>query len=143
MPTLCTYLGVKCPNTMFGTSFIARADDGERQRTRRYVVTEGVAKRPEHRAIRNRDYKLVWENGPRGDGKTKADPYSLYDVAKDPQESRDLRLPENRSPDGDRVFQTLSAALRDAVPRFASPDKEQAPIDPATQERLRQLGYTE
>ena len=143
LPTLCTYLGAKCPDTMFGQSFITRAGDGQRPRTRRYVVTEGVAKRPEHRAIRNRDYKLLWETGPRGDGQTKADPYSLYNVATDPQESRDLRLPENRSPDGERVFQTLSAALRDAVPRIASPDKRQAPVDPATQERLRQLGYTE
>ena len=143
LPTLCTYLGVKCPDPMFGQSFITRADDGGRQRTRRYVVTEGVARRPAHRAIRNRDYKLVWETGPRGDGKTKADPYSLYDTAKDPQESRDLRLPENRTPDGDRVFQTLSAALRDAVPPVAAPGKTKAAIDPATQDRLRQLGYTE
>jgi choline-sulfatase len=143
MPTLCTYLGVRCPDTMFGASFITRADDREPQRTRRYLVTEGVAKRPQHRAIRNRDYKLLWENGPRGDGQTKADPYSLYDVGKDPQEHRDLRLAENRSPDSDRVFQTMAAALRDAVPPFASPDTEHAPVDPATRERLRQLGYAE
>ena len=128
---------------MFGASFIAPADDRERQRTRRYLVSEGVAKRPEHRAIRNREYKLLWENGPRGDGQTKADPYSLYDVGKDPQERRDLRLADNRSPDSDRVFQTLSSALRDAVPPFVAPSTEQAPVDPATSERLRQLGYTQ
>ena len=143
MPTLCTYLGVRCPDTMFGASFITRADDRAPQHPRRYLVTEGVAKRPQHRAIRNRDYKLLWENGPRGDGQTKADPYSLYDVAKDPQERHDLRLTENRTPASDRVFQTMAAALHEAVPPFAAPAAEQAPVDPATRERLRQLGYAE
>jgi arylsulfatase len=143
MPTLCTYLGLRCPNEMFGTSVITPPSGTDGARSRRYLVTEGVARRPEHRAIRNREYKLLWETGPRGDGKTKADPYSLYDVSVDPREQRDLRRPENRSPENERVFQTLSAALKTAVPHIAAPDAEQAPVDPALRERLRQLGYTE
>ncbi len=143
MPSLCTYLGMSCPTDMFGVSFIPRTDGGARQQGRRYIVTEGVARRPQHRTIRNREYKLLWENGPRGDGKVAPNPYSLYDVARDPKERRDLLLAANRTADSDRVFQTMSAALRGAVPNFATPEHARAPVDAATRERLRELGYTE
>jgi choline-sulfatase len=143
MPSLCTYLRMTCPAAMFGVSFIPRADGGARQNGRRYIVTEGVARRPRHRAIRNREYKLLFENGPRGNGKVAANPYSLYDVSRDPKERRDLLLAKNRTPNGDRAFRTMSAALRDAVPDFATPNHAHVPIDAATRERLRELGYTE
>jgi hypothetical protein len=141
MPSLCTYLGLNCPQTMFGSSFIetpGRAGD-----RRRYIVSEGVVQRPSHRAIRNQTYKLLWETGPLADGTKRTNPYVLYDVAADPAERRDLLQPANRSDQTERVFATLSAALRDAVPAYAKPKATAVTLDPQTKERLRALGYSD
>jgi arylsulfatase len=141
MPSLCTYLSLSCPRTMFGTSFISAP--GGRDRERRYIVSEGVAQRPGHRAIRNQTYKLIWETEVLADGKKKENPYSLYDLTADPLERNDLLNSANRNGKTERVFTTLSAALRDAVPPFAGPHKTYAPVDPQTRERLRALGYAD
>lgn len=142
MPSLCTYLGIKCPDTMFGTSFIA-GGKGTNNQHPRYIVSEGVVQRPSHRAIRNQTYKLLWETGQLADGTKKANPYSLYDVRADPAEHNDLLQAKERSGQTERVFATLSAALRDAVPPYAKPSTTAVPIDPQTRERLRALGYSD
>jgi len=139
LPSLCTYLDLTCPQPMYGTSFIATSERDDAPR--RYLVSEGVVQRPRHRAIRNGRYKLLWETEQLADGSKKANPYSLYDVATDPGERRDLLQNSARSGETERVFATLSAALRDAVPPFATPKKNPAPVDPQTRERLRALGY--
>ena len=141
MPSLCTYLNLNCPKPMFGTSFISAP--GRRDGEPRYIVTEGVAQRPAHRAIRNATYKLLWETEVLADGKKKENPYSLYDVATDPQERQDLLKSSERSSQTERAFQTLASALRDAVPAFSEPSKTYAPVDPQTRERLRALGYAD
>ena len=141
MPSLCTYLGLKCPRPMFGTSFISAPGRSDGQR--RYIVTEGVVQRPAHRAIRNGTYKLLWETEVLADGTKKENPYSLYDVATDPQERHDLLKSSERSSQTERAFKTMASALRDAVPAFAEPSKTYAPVDPQTRERLRALGYTD
>ena len=140
MPSLCTYLGLQCPTPMFGTSFISAA--GRTDSQRRYIVTEGVAQRPGHRAIRNETYKLIWETEQLADGKKRENPYSLYDIAADPRERHDLLTSAERNSQTERVFTTLASALRDAVPAYAEPVKTYAPVDPQTRERLRALGYS-
>jgi len=142
MPTLCTYLGIKCPDTMYGTSFIAGGKTGDHRRPR-YIVTEGVVQRPKHRAIRNQTYKLLWETEQLADGRKKQNPYSLYDVSADPAEHNDLLLAKERSSQTEHAFATLSAALRDAVPAYAKPSTTTVPLDPQTRERLRALGYSD
>ena len=140
MPSLCTYSSLSCPATMFGTSFISAP--GQRDGRRRYIVSEGVAQRPGHRAIRNQTYKLLWETEALADGKKKENPYSLYDIAADPLERNDLLKPTVAARRSESS-PTLSAALRDAVPAFAGPQKTYAPVDPQTRERLRALGYAD
>lgn len=102
-----------------------------------------MVQRPSHRAIRNQTYKLLWETGQLADGTKKANPYSLYDVRADPAEHNDLLQAKERSGQTERVFATLSAALRDAVPPYAKPSTTAVPIDPQTRERLRALGYSD
>ena len=141
MPTLCRYLGLACPAASAGVSFVV--DGTTRARAPRYLVSEGVVKQPEHRAIRNATYKLLWETGMRGDGSKKDNPYSLYDFADDPGETRDLLAPEHHSAEADRVFETMKAALHEAVPGYDAPAGRRAPLDAQTLERLRALGYAE
>jgi choline-sulfatase len=140
MPSMCAYLGVACPPGLAGVPFVGRP--GGEPPPARYLVTEGVALRPAHRAIRNRTFKLMWETGPRGDGRVKEDPYSLYDVSADPGETRDL-LEGPRPRRVERVFRTMSAALAQAVPPFERPAKVYVPMDERTRERLEALGYAE
>ena len=136
MPTLCVYLDVECPGPVFGRSFI---DDGQQTgRGAAYVVTEGVMFKPRNRTIRDRTHKLFWEpNGPtlRGAGE-----YSLYNVAADPGETRDLLAPD-KSPEEDRVAHTLIDRLRVAVPTFDRPGARFSPLDKTLEKRLRSLGY--
>jgi arylsulfatase A-like enzyme len=142
MPTLCTYLGIKCPDVMYGTSFIAGGSPRAQPRPR-YIVTEGVVQRPRHRAIRNQTYALLWETEQLADGKKKQNPYSLYDVSADPAERNDLLLAASRSSQTEQAFATLSAALRESVPAYAKPSTTMVPVDASTRERLRALGYSD
>jgi arylsulfatase len=141
LPSMCAYLGVSCPAAAVGESFVPSAA-GDTVAGARYLVSEGVAKQPSHRAVRNRAYKLLWETGPQGDGKVKQNPYSLFDVRADPQETMDLLADGGRSAQVEQVFATLSAALKSAVPPFSPPPKASAPVGGETRERLKALGYT-
>jgi choline-sulfatase len=141
LPSMCAYLGVTCPSAVVGVSFVPPAA-GSPATSARYLVSEGVAKQPNHRAVRNHAYKLLKETGPRGDGTVKKNPYSLYDMRADPQETTDLLSDGKRSGQVEQVFATLSAALLHAVPPFSPPAKTKAPVGGETQERLKALGYT-
>ena len=143
MPTLCVYLGISCPDGMAGTSFLSTRSSERAPASRRYLVTEGVAKRPRHRVVRNGSYKLMWEPDGRPNGHVKSNPYALYRVGDDPGERHDLLLPENRSTHTDEIFEIMARALRTAVPPFETPTAATAPIDGQLSERLRALGYTE
>lgn len=141
LPSLCTYLGVPCPQPVFGTSFVASSAP-QGVRSARFLATEGVVNAPDRRAIRNQHYKLLWEQGRRADGAIKANPYSLYDLATDAAETRDLMIPAYHTAAIDHVFQAMSAALPAAVPAFTPPKKDYAPVGNELQERLKSLGYT-
>ena len=84
----------------------------------------------------------IWETEQLADGKKRENPYSLYDIAADPQERHDLLTSAERNSQTERLFTTLASALRDAVPAYAEPVKTYAPVDPQTRERLRALGYS-
>ena len=138
MPTLCTYLGVDCPETMFGRSLLA--DTGEGPAVDR-VVTEGVMFKPRNRTIRDDTYKLFWE--PDGAMPKRARAQALYHIATDPRERRNLLTPGNSTPELEELARKMMRELREAVPDFDRPAAELAPVDPQLEDRLRALGYLE
>jgi arylsulfatase A-like enzyme len=140
MPSMCAYLGVPCAPAAAGVSFVPTPNGAAPPP--RWLVSEGVAKQPSHRAVRNASYKLLWETGARGDGKVKENPYSLYDVRADPDEMVDLLAAPERSRAVDAAFQAMSGVMQNAVPVLAAPAKRFVPVDDATKDRLKALGYT-
>jgi hypothetical protein len=69
--------------------------------------------------------------------------YSLYAIAHDPGERRDLLAPEHIGPEVTPIFEALSRALVESVAPFEAPRGASAPIDDATRRRLEALGYAE
>lgn len=137
MPTLCTYLGVACPEPVFGASWLDPGDGSPPPA--RFLASEGVSNQPRHRSIRNRHWKLIWEPGVDALGRHRDNPFSLYRLDRDPGESRDLLA--TPSDEAERAFGVLEPALRRAVPPFASPPRLTRPIDPGLEDQLRALGY--
>jgi arylsulfatase A-like enzyme len=132
VPTLCTYLGVACPDDLAGQDLLAQRPG------RRFVVSEATGPAPRHRAIRNRSFKLIWQPQGAPDG-PRASAYSLYDVANDPGE-RDDRIDDPALRD---AVTALTGALQSAgpeQPRHAAPAVE---MDREVEERLRALGYAD
>jgi arylsulfatase A-like enzyme len=150
MATLCVYLGLECNEAKnFGTSFIAphpgRLSCGRRSDDRkpRYLASEGVVRKPQHRLIRNRHFKLMFEPKGRRFSTPGKDPYSLFAVDPKGGEERDLLSPAHAGPETERVFSKLSSALEGAVPLVEAREVETVPLDEKTQERLEALGYLE
>lgn len=139
LATLCTYLGVPCPEPSFGVSLL-RAPGETEPPAPRYVVAEGVMWRPAHRAIDNGHYKLLSEpdGRPRFDGVVP--PLSLFAVDRDPDEREDL-LADGGSREGRAVLEVLAPRLVAAVPAYAGPAATRAPLEEDDRERLRALGY--
>lgn len=138
MPTLCDYLGVTCPEPLFGSSLLGV---GARE-AGRFLVSEGVGERPEHRTIRNREWKLLYTPGAAPDGTPRAQPWSLYRVSRDREERDDL-IAADATPRGEvrGAFETLSRILPQAVPEVDPPGRRVVPLSPEIEERLRALGY--
>ncbi len=134
LPTLCTYLGVACPDGLAGRDLLAP------RAARRYLVSEAVGVAPRHRSIRNEYWKLIWEPDGAPEG-ARANPYSLYEIAKDPSESHDLI--DSKDPKLQAVAQRLEAELQTAGPAQPEHDAPKVKIDKPVEERLRQLGYVE
>jgi arylsulfatase A-like enzyme len=128
MATLCVYLGVDCPADDFGVSFLPSAGAA---REPRWIASEGVLAKPEHRSIRNGDVALFFEpRGRRGAAPPlRADAYALY---------LDGGLGERRP-----VPEELKRALASAVSKHAAPRAAGVPLDAETRARLEALGYTE
>ncbi len=138
MPTLCAYLGVTCPATLFGRNFLAGVGASS---AAEYLVTEGVMFRPRNRTIRDATHKLFWE--PDGPHPKRQGYLALYNVEQDPAETRNLLSPENTTPEHERIAARLRHELRTAIPFFERPEAEFAPVDPQVEQRLRALGYLE
>lgn len=137
LPTLCSYLGIACPDGVAGRSWLATAGDDRRPA---WLIAEGVGGQPRHRSVRNERYKLIWEPDVPPDG-VRANPYRLYDIQADPTETHDLLEP--RTAEAERVFESLSQVLETDLPVVARPEAARAKVDEETQQRLRELGYTE
>jgi arylsulfatase len=134
LPTLCDYLGLACPTPVFGRSLFAPAPEG------RLLVAEGVGEQPEHRSVRDGEWKLLYEPGQRPDGRL-GTPWSLYHVAEDPGEKHDLA--GTTDPAARAAYERLRGAVEAAVPSYDAPKPGAAPLDPDTARRLKELGYLE
>ena len=134
MPTVCSYLGIACPEGLAGHDLLAP------RAARRYIVSEAVGVAPRHRAIRNESWKLIWEPDGAPEGR-RANPYSLYEIAADPGEHRDLI--DSSDPTLQAVARQLEAALQAAGPAQPAHSAPNVSIEQSVQERLRQLGYAQ
>jgi arylsulfatase len=132
VPTLCTYAGVGCPEQLAGRDLLAQRPG------RRFVVSEATGPAPRHRAIRNETWKLLWQPDGAPDG-PRASPWSLYDVAEDPGEQRDLI--DSTDASLARASEALRAALEAAGPARPLYDAPAVDVDREVDERLRALGY--
>ncbi len=138
MATLCAFNGLDCPSRDQGVSLIGA--DPEAEAPARYVITEGVIAHPHHRAIENRRYKLVHRPPP---SRLRLPEWSLYAVGDDPGMTRDLLAETPVAPEAQHAFEALREALGRAVASIETPVPGSVPIDDATRERLRELGYVE
>jgi arylsulfatase A-like enzyme len=113
------------------------------------VVSEGVPRYAEHRAIQNDRYKLIFAPrgvhlGARGTGGSAAlpaRPYALFDLKDDPTERHDLLAQQSLADDVAEIGRVLQQALPRAVSVLAAPAQETRPLDPELRRRLRDLGY--
>jgi arylsulfatase A-like enzyme len=137
--TLCDLLAVDCGGPDQGRSLLAREVPPES-----FVLSEGVVLRPRHRAARDQRFKLIYEpDGRLPYGALQPhDAFSLYDLAADPQERRDL-LAQPEAPEAAATFARLRHGLESGIRELGLPPPEQAPLDPATRRRLEALGYVE
>ncbi len=142
LPSLCRYLAVECPSAAAGWSFVAREDEQPAE-ARRFLTTEGTMNHTDHRSIRNRHYKLVYEPGGPRDGRAKTSPWSLFDVMADPDERVDRTEVADRSAETDQAIAVLSRRLEVSVPQVAAPETQALEIDPELRDRLRAIGYGE
>jgi arylsulfatase len=139
LPTLCGYLGIGCPDAVFGHSLVT--PDG--MLPARYQVSEGVMHHPSHRSLRNQRYKLVYEpDGTPGRGGRTSE-FSLYDLRADPGETQDLLARRTPDPEAARLVEALAPRLEQAVAPFERPAATSAPLDPEMERRLESLGYLE
>ena len=136
MPTICSYLGLDCPEPLVGLSLLEHTRTGAELRDR-YLVAEGVLSKLQNRAIRNESHKLLWQPQRGPDNKI----YALFDLRRDPGEMRDLLGSKPRSESTQRIVSTLMRAARVAVPEIEAPRKESITLDAKREERLRALGY--
>lgn len=141
MPSFCDYLEVECPPLLAGASFLGSNGAA------RYLAAEGVPYEPEHRAVWNRRYKLVYEPGgplrpdlKRDTERGRARPWSLFDLEADPAERRDLLDDGEPTPETEAVFEALREAL-ESRPAAVPGSGETVPLDPELQRRLEALGY--
>ena len=150
MATLCVYLGLECPeDENFGVSFLAPYSDGWKfwratpdERRPRYLATEGVVRKPGHRVIRNRHFKLMFEPEGRFHRRAK-DPYSLFASSAKGGEERNLLSSDYRVPAIEPVFTKFSAAMAGAIPAGEAREVETVPLDTEMLEQLEALGYLE
>ncbi|MDP6980138.1 MAG: sulfatase [Myxococcota bacterium] len=142
LPSFCRYLSIDCPAEVAGWSFVADRDQPPSD-ARRFLTTEGTMKHPSHRSIRNRHYKLVFEPGGPRDGRRKTTPWSLFDVASDPDERVDHAEPSGRTRKTDQVLAALSHQLEASVPAMMAVETQALDIDTELRERLRAIRYGE
>jgi arylsulfatase A-like enzyme len=146
MPTALDVLGLAGTPQMQGSSLRSLWEtDAPEPRT---AFVEALEDLREEKAIQTERYKYTVHIGAesvarRGRQHIPASPQSrcLYDIESDPGETNDL-LQGIPDPESERAAEELDRALRGHIGE-QRPDSRPASIDPATVERLRQLGYVE
>jgi arylsulfatase A-like enzyme len=141
MPTLCEWNGLTCPGEMAGRSFFAGPEAvGDPDAL---YVGEAPLIDLEQRAVYSGRYKLIHSPGRRAEKDPPPRPWSVFDLAVDPAEDRDLLDPEARTEEVEQVFAALRLALEEAAAGAPVLDREDAPVDAELEQRLRSLGYVE
>ena len=146
LPSLCTYLGARCPPSLGGRSWFDEDERGQRH----YLIAEAVQSLPRSRSIQNERYKLIFEPDGRfrdGGARVPSGPglaaYSLFDLDRDPEEKVDLLSGADPPARVREIARRLDEAMRHAVAPVAVSEPETAPIGPEMRERLEALGYAE
>jgi arylsulfatase len=131
VPTLCSYLGLRCPEGLYGRSLL------EGESLDPLVVSEGVIDRPRNRAVRDADHKLILQPHGGYDGTSDL----LFDVRADPGET--VNLLDAAGQGQTAIVRRLTDAAETAAPAVAVPEPDRLPMDQETERRLRSLGYVD
>lgn len=138
LPTLEDYAGTTGGGAVFGRSLLGRAtESGATIGHEALVVSEGVMERPQNRALRLGDHKLLWQPQPGPDGVA----HALFDIAADPGETRNLLESGDGDSRIDALFRDLAARVGSAVPPHNAAADDSLELDAERLERLRSLGY--
>lgn len=134
MSSLCAYVGATCPEHDFGVPFL-----GPTESPARWIVSEGVLGKPEHRAVRNRAWSLL--RAPEGVPVPAPvpEPWALYPWNEHGGETSSVLA----SHPGGVGSREVSEAIESAVPPFEAPAAVETAVDEATRARLEALGYLE
>jgi arylsulfatase A-like enzyme len=139
MPTLCEWSGLDCPSGMTGRSLFA-GDAAAEDRGRTYLGEAALVDLHQRAAYRGR-YKLIHTPGRRAETSPPPRAWSLFDLAEDPVEERDLLAGDERPAAVEAAFAELRGAVEQSLAGGTVLDPADAPIDPDLEERLRSLGY--
>jgi arylsulfatase A-like enzyme len=139
MPTILDLVDVPVPPTARGVSLLPRIDDGDAEGPLVFMESGGFE--PWQLSVRRGPWKLVHVRAPRDRERLRGGEFLLFDVARDPDEKRNLaaRRPE--------ITRELRAALDEwlrTTPEYrGSEEKPLESLDPDTQEMLEALGYVD
>lgn len=111
---------------------------GQGSLLRPYVFAESGHKQNYQRTVRDGDWKLIYVPDERDRAELDGTEYELYDLATDPDEMRNL------AEEHPEVVEELRTVLFDWIANTGAKDfreQSEVPIDAATEENLRALGY--
>jgi len=135
-PTVCEYLQVDIPASVNGNSWLSIEPSGVRSPPT-CLVTEGVSAKPFNRAVRTRNYKLLWQPQGGPDGKE----HALFNIRDDPEETVDLLSKEHSNVEAQGIARELVHLSREMVPKYERSETLFVPVGEDVLERLRSLGY--
>ncbi|HEY7696880.1 MAG TPA: sulfatase [Vicinamibacteria bacterium] len=129
VPTLLTLAGIGTPEGLDGLDLAPLWSEGGGRLEERYLFSEADHNNVEHditRSVRYRGFKLHYNRLSRE--------RRLYDLARDPEERKDISSGEGKA----------MAALSQRLDRFMAMEKVEAPVRALSEEeieKLRSLGY--
>ena len=139
VPTLLDLAGMPAHPEAEGSSWRGLIE-GDEAAGKAYAYTEAGYRSTPQRALRWGRWKLIHVPDPEDQAIMQGSPFELYDLEADPGETRNLIDVEKQ------VAETLSRKLMERagspVPSEA-PAPRELPVDDATEEALRALGYIE
>jgi arylsulfatase A-like enzyme len=138
VPTVLELLDVPKPPGVEGRSLVSSWQDGA---SSPYVFMEGGTERPTQLVVRKGRWKLTRFRSPEDRARFGRAAVELYDLARDPSESRDVRAehPEVAGELEDALAR-WQASTSLAAPRATA---EPARVDERTHQMLKGLGYVE